>query len=760
MKHRAYHLIWVFVLVIMVAACGGGGGGGAGSGGVAYTGITAQAPLTAANANAIFSMIWNGGMSTGSISPSPSISKSASSGGSNEGGIVFFAKRLGARLRGDVVKFSGGTEKMQSTVPINDTTNGRVSGTLTMTGSIDDTTLTGSITMTYTNFNDGDGFTVDGVVTLRVDGFDGVNGIFTDATMSFTSWSMKSAGVDFTLGGSIRIQESMQGSSDTLTMNMTGRDNIGNDSFKFENYVETTVYDNLLYPTGASETYSGRVYVAQYGYVDVNTVSPCIYTDPNSDPGSGGPIILAGAGNTKAAITPISTSYVKIEVDNNGDGAYEDKNAYAWNNLEGTPVALSCIANAGPDQNVNMGTLVTLDGSGSTDFNGGTLTYAWTMTTKPFGSNAALSNSAAIRPTFIADLDGTYTVSLVVSNGTTTSSPDTVVITAAYVYSSLFANAGPSQSVTTGSVVTLDGSGSWNMKGGALTYSWTMTSKPNGSSAVLSNPSSKTTTFTADVAGSYTINLIVSNGTAYSSPSTVVVTATVPLSLLSIQLSPNNRSIVRDTIQHFRAVGLYTDGNERDVGASATWMSSNTNVAMISGVSGIYGVVAAVSSGTTTISASLGGISGSAALTVVDWPSSPGNYVYLQSDTGDYIGLGNSYSFTQANAQFGGSAAGGLFAINITGNQTWWGGDFVVPNSMSQLQVGYYDNLTRYPFNDPAAGGLTWYGDGRGCNILTGWFAIDNVTYNTGNLTSIELRFEQHCEGASPALYGWIHWTQ
>ena len=43
-------------------------------------------------------------------------------------------------------------------------------------------------------------------------------------------------------------------------------------------------------------------------------------------------------------------------------------------------------------------------------------------------------------------------------------------------------------------------------------------------------------------------------------------------------------------------------------------------------------------------------------------------------------------------------------------------------------------------------GGLSWYGQGRGCNTLTGGFGGHGVTYSGATLTSIYVRFEQHCE--------------
>lgn len=133
------------------------------------------------------------------------------------------------------------------------------------------------------------------------------------------------------------------------------------------------------------------------------------------------------------------------------------------------------------------------------------------------------------------------------------------------------------------------------------------------------------------------------------------------------------------------------------------------------------------------------------------------NFVQLQSDPGDYIGGGQTYNYTQASAILTVTANGGHLSVSISGDQQW-SGDFQSPSALTQLQPGTYSGLQRYPFNDPATGGLSWYGEGRGCNMLTGSFTVDSVTYANGNLTTIDLRFEQHCEGGTPALHGTIHW--
>lgn len=88
------------------------------------------------------------------------------------------------------------------------------------------------------------------------------------------------------------------------------------------------------------------------------------------------------------------------------------------------------VANAGPAQTVEIDDLVTLDGSGSYDPNGDSVTYAWTLTSKPEGSTATLTGATTVAPTFTADLAGAYVASLVVSDGVVNSSPSTVTITA------------------------------------------------------------------------------------------------------------------------------------------------------------------------------------------------------------------------------------------------------------------------------------------------------------------------------------------
>ena len=146
------------------------------------------------------------------------------------------------------------------------------------------------------------------------------------------------------------------------------------------------------------------------------------------------------------------------------------------------------VANAGPDQRVLfVGQTVQLDGSGSSDVDGDPLTFRWSFTSRPPGSQASLSNATVVNPTFVADQLGPYVVQLIVNDGTIDSLAATVTITSGNTRP--VANASPDQTVLfVGQTVQLDGSGSSDIDGDPLTFRWSFTSRPPGSQASLSMP--------------------------------------------------------------------------------------------------------------------------------------------------------------------------------------------------------------------------------------------------------------------------------
>ena len=184
------------------------------------------------------------------------------------------------------------------------------------------------------------------------------------------------------------------------------------------------------------------------------------------------------------------------------------------------------VASAGSDQNVATGATVQLDGSASIDSDGDLITYAWTVVSSPDGSTASLSDATIVNPTFVADLDGQYTLELVVADSELQSVVDSVTITAETANSVPVANAGPDQNVATNSIVSLNGSASSDADNEGLSYQWAIQTKPEGSAAQLDDATATTPSFTADVDGTYVITLTVNDGAVDSAPDSVSVVAT------------------------------------------------------------------------------------------------------------------------------------------------------------------------------------------------------------------------------------------
>lgn len=186
------------------------------------------------------------------------------------------------------------------------------------------------------------------------------------------------------------------------------------------------------------------------------------------------------------------------------------------------------VANAGSNQNITIGSTVTLDGTASSDANNDSLTYKWTLQSKPSNSSATLSSLTSAKPTFKADLAGTYVATLVVSDGKANSDVAVVSVLASVANSLPVAKAGATQNVVVGTSVTLDGTASTDANGDSLTYKWSLLYKPTGSLASLASASSSKPTFTADAVGTFVVSLIVNDGQADSatvSSTTVIAEA-------------------------------------------------------------------------------------------------------------------------------------------------------------------------------------------------------------------------------------------
>lgn len=129
--------------------------------------------------------------------------------------------------------------------------------------------------------------------------------------------------------------------------------------------------------------------------------------------------------------------------------------------------------------------------------------------------------------------------------------------------------------------------------------------------------------------------------------------------------------------------------------------------------------------------------------------------ISLQSDAGDVIGNGQTYNYTPANTTIQVNYAGNQLRVTIQGGL--WTGDFRIPGTANTLQNGTYTGAVIYPSPELTKPQMHWSATGRTCNTVTGSFTLQNVRYAGNELMDFDLAFEQHCNGAAPALRGNIH---
>jgi uncharacterized protein YjdB len=138
-----------------------------------------------------------------------------------------------------------------------------------------------------------------------------------------------------------------------------------------------------------------------------------------------------------------------------------------------------------------------------------------------------------------------------------------------------------------------------------LTSAVTWTSS-NASFATVSNAAGTRGFATGIAPGTSTISAVFA-GQVGTAPLTVT-----NATLVSLGITPGNPNINLGSTQSFAATGIFSDGSTMNLSSQAAWSSSNVNFAVINS----QGVATSVSSGTTTITATLNGVSATAILTV------------------------------------------------------------------------------------------------------------------------------------------------
>ena len=246
------------------------------------------------------------------------------------------------------------------------------------------------------------------------------------------------------------------------------------------------------------------------------------------------------------------------------------------------------VADAGPDIAGVVGEEISLDGSLSFDIDGDSLTFTWTLISQPAGSATLINSATSEIANFVPDLAGQYVAQLIVNDGQDDSVPDTALVTIEVGNTPPVAVVGDNIEVPAGTIVTLDGSASFDPDGDGLTFNWSLTTTPLDSTAVLDDPLIITPSLELDKKGLYVAQLIVNDGMIASDPATLTITA---LNRPPVAVAGGDQTgFVGDTLV-FDGSGSFDDDNDpltynwsiiqRPAGSTAQILNGDTDVATL-----------------------------------------------------------------------------------------------------------------------------------------------------------------------------------
>ncbi len=179
------------------------------------------------------------------------------------------------------------------------------------------------------------------------------------------------------------------------------------------------------------------------------------------------------------------------------------------------------VAAAGPDRDGSRGVPLPLSGAASQDPDLDPITFSWTLLQAPAGSTAVLAGAGSVTATLTPDVFGSYVVRLTVSDGALQAQDDVTITVRNHPP---VANAGPDLESNDGSTLTLSAAASSDPDQDPLACAWTVSSRPAGSAASLSDPASCAPSVTFDAEGTYLFSLVVSDGEFTSAADAVQVT--------------------------------------------------------------------------------------------------------------------------------------------------------------------------------------------------------------------------------------------
>lgn len=374
-------------------------------------------------------------------------------------------------------------------------------------------------------------------------------------------------------------------------------------------------------PAGTSVTVTGQNFGGAAGHLQV-----LFGTTPATS------VTLVDA-NHVVAVAPLGTGTVDVRVQSGVTTSSDPQNiknpifGYGTSALttgdrftfgSGTNLAPTVATPASAAPNPVTGTTTILSVLGADDGGEANLTYTWTSSGPAPVNFTANGTNAAKTVTATFAQAGTYSFVVTIRDAGGLSVTSSVAVTVnplATQAPTVATPASASPAVVTGKTTTLSVLGADDGGEASLRYSWAMLSKPAGAAdpifSINGTNGAKNTIVTFSKAGTYTFQVTITDAAGLSVTSTVSVT--VNQTLTTITVTPNTATVKVNSTLQFAASAFDQFGDVLSTQPTFTW-TFNGRGSLSS--KGLYSAPRKPG-GPFTITASAGGVKGTATVTVV-----------------------------------------------------------------------------------------------------------------------------------------------
>lgn len=338
---RTSSLVGGILAVIVLVGCGGGGGGSSGSSGALYTGVTSQADLTQDNVVDLTMEAYQAGeLASSAVIPlGQSEPASYEAGSPRAVALVRLLRGVAERVRIPVSSqsyaMSANAVSPMEVITESGSMSDGFGGTASYTITVDTDTGDFSGTFTFTGWH-GEGSAMISGTTSVTGNFNVSMDEITRIRFTFHAVTMMDGLDSVTLTGTVEL--SISGFSSSATIELYLEDSGIGKTVWIHGYTMTMTEGPDENPVDGIPDYteaevSGRIYLHDYGYIDVSTPTPFFFNPGSTYPDSGVFQVDGSLGRSAqlVVVSEVAGYFVQADLDGDPSGVYEWTSiTYPW----------------------------------------------------------------------------------------------------------------------------------------------------------------------------------------------------------------------------------------------------------------------------------------------------------------------------------------------------------------------------------------------------------------------------------------------